>query len=150
MRRKRLLVLSFYPCFFPPRSGGETRLYNLYHALADRFDIRILSSSHVDSDIDSIVHAPFLVEHRYGKAAPFVDCYNATAAIGGEGDLSGVAVRVYDAHNAEHVLMRSLHPGEESQPIHEFVDAAERTLVNAADLVAYCADEDRAALETLS
>jgi len=194
MRRKRLLVLSFYPCFFPPRSGGETRLYNLYHALADRFDIRILSSSHVDSDIDSIVHAPFLVEHRYGKAAPFVDCYNAAAAIGGEGDLSGVAVgvygaypndmhrgyadhydwadiiihespftvyfdlmlgldrkpRVYDAHNAEHVLMRSLHPGEESQPIHEFVDAAERTLVNAADLVAYCADEDRAALETLS
>ena len=88
MRRKRLLVLSFYPCFFPPRSGGETRLYNLYHALADRFDIRILSSSHVDAGVDRVVHAPFLVEHRYGKAAPFVECYRAAAAIGG-GPASG-------------------------------------------------------------
>ena len=57
--------------------------------------------------------------------------------------------RVYNTYNAEHVLMRSLHPGKKSQRIHDFVEAAERVLVGAADLVVYCTEEDKLALERL-
>jgi glycosyltransferase involved in cell wall biosynthesis len=193
MRRARLLVFSFFPCFFPPRSGGESRLYNIYYNLADTFDIRLLSSSHLNDTSSRIVHAPFFVEHRFGKDASYLACHEALSPIGGGGDLSGLAVavsgaypnrlhlaygehydwadiiihespftvpfdlmlgldskpRVYNAYNAEHVLMRSLHPGEQSQRIHEFTEAAERVLVGAADLVAYCTDEDKLALERL-
>jgi glycosyltransferase involved in cell wall biosynthesis len=192
-RRTRLLVFSFFPCFFPPKSGGESRLYNIYHNLSKTFEIRILSSSHLNEDTSIVVHSPFFVEHRFGKNTSFADCYAALMAISDGGDLSGLAVglygsfpndlhiaysghhdwadiiihespftisfdlmlgldckpRVYNAYNAEHVLMRSLHPGEAVRHLHTFAEAAERMVVNAADLVAYCAEEDRRELECL-
>ena len=67
-------------------------MYNIYYNLADRFDIRLLSSSHLNEAPSSVVHAPFLVEHRFGKEANFAACYEALSGIGGSGDLSGVAV----------------------------------------------------------
>lgn len=41
--RKKLLVLSFFPAFSPPKSGGELRLYNVCKNLARYYDITILS-----------------------------------------------------------------------------------------------------------
>ena len=35
---KRLLVLNFFPAFFPPQSGGEQRYYYLYAALSRFYD----------------------------------------------------------------------------------------------------------------
>jgi glycosyltransferase involved in cell wall biosynthesis len=187
------MALSFFPCFFPPKSGGESRLYNLYYHLSSRADIRILSSTHSNQPRSTIIHAPFLTEYRSGKQPSFGDCYAKLTAIGSTGDLSGLAVgldafepndlhltylehyhwadiiihaspftlpidlmlgldskpRVYDAYNAEHVLMRSMHPGARARPLHEFADAAERVLVNSADLVAHCTEEDKIELERL-
>jgi len=192
--RRHLLVISFFPCFFPPRSGGESRLYNIYYHLSTMFDIRVISSSHLNEEASIVVHAPFFVEYRIGKGISFAACYAVLSKIGGPGDLSGLAValdgacpndlhlaylehyhwadiiihespftvsldlmlgldckpRVYNAYNAEHILMRSLHPNGEAQRIHDFAEAAELVLVNAADLVAYCTEYDKVALERLA
>jgi glycosyltransferase involved in cell wall biosynthesis len=40
--KKKILVLSTYSCY-PPRGGGQQRLYNIYSRLAKKFDIRICS-----------------------------------------------------------------------------------------------------------
>lgn len=40
--KKKILVLATY-CIFPPRGGGQHRLYNLYKNLAKQFDITVLS-----------------------------------------------------------------------------------------------------------
>ena len=41
-QRKKILVLSTYSCF-PPRGGGQHRLYNLYSRLAKNYEITICS-----------------------------------------------------------------------------------------------------------
>jgi len=40
--KKKILVLSTYSCY-PPRGGGQQRLFNIYSRLAKKFDIRICS-----------------------------------------------------------------------------------------------------------
>ena len=40
--RKKILVLSTYSCY-PPRGGGQQRLFNIYSRLAKKFDITICS-----------------------------------------------------------------------------------------------------------
>ena len=40
--KKKILVLSTYSCY-PPRGGGQQRLYNIYSRLAKKFDIIICS-----------------------------------------------------------------------------------------------------------
>jgi glycosyltransferase involved in cell wall biosynthesis len=41
-KKKKILVLSTYSCF-PPRGGGQQRLYNIYSRMAKKFDITICS-----------------------------------------------------------------------------------------------------------
>ena len=41
-RKKKILVLSTYSSY-PPRGGGQHRLYNIYSRLAKKFDVRICS-----------------------------------------------------------------------------------------------------------
>jgi len=41
-KKRKILVLSTYSCY-PPRGGGQQRLYNIYSRLAKKFDIRICS-----------------------------------------------------------------------------------------------------------
>lgn len=50
MDKKKLLVLSFFPAFSPPKSGGELRLYNICKNLSKYYDITILSFTHPSSD----------------------------------------------------------------------------------------------------
>lgn len=50
--------------------------------------------------------------------------------------------RVYNAHNCETLLYRQLHPDHKSSYIHEVVHAAERRMLEKADLVLYCYDGD--------
>ncbi|MVW79404.1 glycosyltransferase [Bordetella sp. 02P26C-1] len=51
-------------------------------------------------------------------------------------------LRVYNAHNCESKLYRSLHPSAQSATIHAIVDEAERRLLTHVDLLLYCAAED--------
>jgi glycosyltransferase involved in cell wall biosynthesis len=41
-KKKKILILSTYSCF-PPRGGGQQRLYNIYSRMAKKFDITICS-----------------------------------------------------------------------------------------------------------
>lgn len=50
--------------------------------------------------------------------------------------------RIYNSHNCETVLYRSLHPSEKSKPIVDIVAKAEEKLLNNADLILYCGEGD--------
>jgi glycosyltransferase involved in cell wall biosynthesis len=43
---KRLLVLNFFPSFYPPASGGEQRYHYIYRYLSRYFDITLLSPTY--------------------------------------------------------------------------------------------------------
>lgn len=50
--------------------------------------------------------------------------------------------RIYNSHNCETVLYRSLHPSEKSKPIVDIVAKAEEKLLNNADLILHCGEGD--------
>jgi glycosyltransferase involved in cell wall biosynthesis len=70
MSRKKILVLSFFPAFFPPRSGGELRLYNICKNLAKYYDITILSFTYSNPDRQFEVYKLFhnVIEIRIPKS----------------------------------------------------------------------------------
>ena len=63
----RILVASFFPATYPPRSGGEQRLYYLYLHLSRYFDITLLAPnwSHLPTEV--VTHGPSFREHRVPK-----------------------------------------------------------------------------------
>ncbi len=67
----RIGVLSFFPAFTPPKSGGELRLYHLYSRIARRHDVEILSTTYSHHQRERIEHAPRLVEHRIPKTSRY-------------------------------------------------------------------------------
>lgn len=50
MPRKKVLVLSFFPAFYPPKNGGELRLSNICKNLAKYYDVTLLSFTHANPD----------------------------------------------------------------------------------------------------
>lgn len=70
MQRKKVLILSFFPAFYPPRSGGELRLYNIYKNLSKYYNITILSFTYPGSGekYQKYTLSPDLVEIRIPKS----------------------------------------------------------------------------------
>jgi hypothetical protein len=64
---RRLLVLSFFPAFTPPASGGELRYFNLYARLSQRFDVTLLSPTHSHGACEMVTHSASFREHRIPK-----------------------------------------------------------------------------------
>jgi len=89
---KNLLVLSFFPAFVPPKSGGEVRLFNFYFELSRFFNITLLSSGHLNSDIETIWHTNNFVEKRVPKDSIFEEQWQKLTPHAGEGDLSGPCI----------------------------------------------------------
>ena len=52
--RKKILVLSTYSCY-PPRGGGQHRLYNIYSLLAKEFDVTICSIIETNKQYQNLV-----------------------------------------------------------------------------------------------
>ncbi|ANS42064.1 glycosyltransferase [Serratia inhibens] len=50
--------------------------------------------------------------------------------------------RIYNSHNCETELYRSLHPSEKSKVIVDIVAKAEEKLINNSDLILYCGEND--------
>lgn len=103
--KPKLLVLSFFPCFYPPKSGGELRLFHLYRNLTESFEITMLSSAHVGDPVRRIVHAPSFVEYRIGKGDAYLSSQAIVDTLAGHGDKSAVTVglsglRANDLHTA--------------------------------------------------
>ncbi len=75
---KRVGILSFFPAFNPPRSGGELRLHYMAKALASReFDVQLASPTYHDAPKECIHHFDGFREYRFPK----VPIYNKTHAL---------------------------------------------------------------------
>lgn len=65
--RKKLLVTSTFP-IYPPRGGGQSRIFNLYKQVAREYDVTILSFTNPDQPpLDALI-APGLREIRFPKS----------------------------------------------------------------------------------
>lgn len=53
-RKKKILVLATYSCY-PPRGGGQQRVYNIYYRLAKKFDITICSILESDKEYKNLI-----------------------------------------------------------------------------------------------
>ncbi len=92
MTRKRILVLSFFPAFDPPASGGELRLFNLYRALSSRFDVTMMTSTDFGARQEQVLHTPGFREWRFPKDEGWRKAYATLERSGLKGDLSGLAM----------------------------------------------------------
>ena len=71
-KRKKITVLSTYP-IFPPRGGGQNRIYYLYKEVAKDFDVEIISISNNKEDDFYKEIAPNLYERRIPKSDALVN-----------------------------------------------------------------------------
>lgn len=67
--RKKVIVLATFP-IFPPRGGGQVRIYNLYKNLAKCYDVEILSFTRSDQASLNANIAPGLREIRFPESKP--------------------------------------------------------------------------------
>jgi len=66
--RLKMVVAVTFPVY-PPRGGGQSRVYNLYRELAREFDIVLVTLGEVGSEFSSVEIAPNLVEIRVPKSS---------------------------------------------------------------------------------
>ena len=64
---KRILVLNFFPAFFPPKSGGELRYYNMYRGLSRFYDVTLLSPTYNDQKEEVVTYSDCFREYRVPK-----------------------------------------------------------------------------------
>jgi glycosyltransferase involved in cell wall biosynthesis len=64
-----ILALSFHPAFYPPKSGGEQRLYYIYHYLSNFYDITLISFTYPNpqNKIEVVEHNKHFREIRVPK-----------------------------------------------------------------------------------
>jgi glycosyltransferase involved in cell wall biosynthesis len=86
-----VVVLSFFPAFTPPASGGEMRLGQLYRAVARSHDVTILTSTDFGARLEHIAHTPRLQEIRFPKDELWRTAYATLERSGLKGELSGLA-----------------------------------------------------------
>ncbi|UQZ91444.1 glycosyltransferase (plasmid) [Deltaproteobacteria bacterium Smac51] len=71
--RKKLTVVTTYNVY-PPKGGGQSRVYNLYKCLADDYDIEIVSLMAGDPDLPSVITpTPGLTEIRVFKTPNHIE-----------------------------------------------------------------------------
>lgn len=85
------------------------------------------------------LHQAYLEEYEKADAivhdSPFTVNYDLFVGIDDK-------ARIYNAYNCETLLYEQLHPGDNSEPIRELVHADEQRMLEIADLVLYCNDDD--------
>ena len=64
-----VLALSFHPAFFPPKSGGEERLYNIYNNLSRHFKVKLITFTYPNSNnsVETVDHNENFTEIRIPK-----------------------------------------------------------------------------------
>lgn len=70
--RKKAVFLNFHPAFYPPRSGGELRYWNLATRLSKSFDVEMINPTFGEAEREEIQHAEHCKEIRIPKN----DAYN--------------------------------------------------------------------------
>lgn len=120
-RRKRALVINFFPAFFPCKSGGEMRVHGLYREVSKYIDITLISSTDFDAREEFVTHTKSFSEIRIPKDAYWREAYATIAESGLDGDLSGLAFAMASRPDRSPFgqRLRSLIP-EYDIIIHEF------------------------------
>ena len=64
-----IAAFSFHPAFYPPRSGGEQRLYNIYNNLSIKYKIILITFTfpHDKNEVKVIMHNENFKEIRIPK-----------------------------------------------------------------------------------
>ncbi len=88
----KILAFCFFPAFVPPTNGGQSRLFNFYKALSDRFEITLLTSTHMDVEEEVVNHGVGFIERRIPKEQFFFEQWSALSEYSGGGDLSGPCI----------------------------------------------------------
>ncbi|MBX3025556.1 glycosyltransferase family 4 protein [bacterium] len=117
---RRLLVLSFFPAFHPPRSGGEARLYHLYAALGGELDVTIVSPTYPDHPREVIRLAPRLREHRIPKTALHLRLHMALDAEAIGPECSGLVCALASAADDEYRRTVRELVADADAVVHEF------------------------------
>src|SRR5262245_12234040 len=93
------------------------------------------------------LHQAYLEEYERADViihdSPFTVAYDLFAGIDNK-------LRVYNSYNCETQLYRQLHSGEKSWLIHEIVRQAELRMLECADLLLYCSEEDLIAFREMA
>lgn len=97
----RAAILSFFPAFTPPKSGGEARALHLWTAWAEHFDITAVSPTYPQGPAESFEHHPRLVEHRIPKKMSHVKWHQFLDRIGGFPECSALVVGLAGGHDEE-------------------------------------------------
>ena len=71
MSVQKILAFCFFPAFMPPESGGVSRLFHVYQALSQHFDVTLITSTHIAGPDERIYHGANFVELRVCKDAFF-------------------------------------------------------------------------------
>jgi len=67
-QRPRMVVTSTFP-IYPPRGGGQSRIYNLYKQVAQHYDVEVFSFTNYDEPTFKGQIAPGLKEIRFPKTS---------------------------------------------------------------------------------
>lgn len=95
----------------------------------------------------TLLHQAYLQEYEQADLIihdfPFTAGYDLFAGLDSK-------PRIYNAHNCESRLYRQLHPGERSKPVHQLVEQAELRMLQMADQVFYCSEDDLQAFRDMA
>ncbi len=88
---KTVGIVSFFPAFSPPRSGGELRLHHIARHLAMReFDVQMAAPTHDNAPQETIEHAPHFVERRFPKTRAYSAMHRTMDRVAGFAECSGL------------------------------------------------------------
>lgn len=99
---RRVGILSFFPAFFPPTSGGELRLHHLARALAARgHQVRMAAPTYGHHPRETVAHAPGFEEIRLPKTAIYGRLHRLMDVAAGFRECSGLVCSLAAAWHPE-------------------------------------------------
>jgi len=91
-RKKKILVVNFFPAFTPPKSGGELRYFSIYKALAEHYDITLINPTFPEAKHEIVQHHPNLIEYRVPKSRAYIYLHRLLDRLGKFPECSGIVV----------------------------------------------------------
>ena len=116
---KTVLAISFFPAFLPPRSGGEVRLFSLYNALSEDYNVVLLTSGYMGGTVETLRHNANFCEVRVPKGDEFGAKWAELQAHSGTGDLSAPCLAAISSDYSELHEQFLLHYGQADIIIHD-------------------------------
>ncbi|CAN5510513.1 hypothetical protein BH09SUM1_BH09SUM1_16630 [soil metagenome] len=99
---KSVGVLSFYPAFTPPKSGGELRAHHLYKQVGLRdFDVRMITPTYSHHEKEVVSHGEHFVETRFPKTQFYNKLHHFNARFSKFSECSGLVCSIASQFHRE-------------------------------------------------